>query len=103
VLICGVSVEASRNMTNSLLTCLQQRLFLESKENNGDCYMLTLAQVRSMRDSWHGWTNSYRRYEAEEFERQQYQPSITQVPEPVDLVAGPSTSASAATSSPDAT
>ncbi|KAH9930150.1 uncharacterized protein B0H18DRAFT_1209636 [Fomitopsis serialis] len=103
MLICGVSMDASRNMTNSLLTCLQQRSFLESKENNGDCYMLTLAHVRSMRESWHGWTNSYRRYEAMEVQRQQqHQMSISQVHEPVDLDAGPFTPASPATS-PNAT
>ncbi|KAH9930149.1 uncharacterized protein B0H18DRAFT_1117199 [Fomitopsis serialis] len=111
VLICGISLQAAQNMANALWTCLQQRVFLESRANNGDCYMLKLAHVRAIREAWRGWTNSYRRYEALELQRQQHQMSISQAPQPADLVAngaqspvaGPSTSASAAATPLDAT
>lgn len=62
-----------------MLTCFQQRGFLESnKPDLQEKYILTLAQVRQLRDNWRNYTLAYDKYAAEHQQRQAHAQNASQ-------------------------
>ncbi|EPS97248.1 hypothetical protein FOMPIDRAFT_1025072, partial [Fomitopsis schrenkii] len=73
ILTISIPEDSARNMTQAILTCFQQRSFLDGgRPDTRDSrkYMLSLAQVRQLRDNWRMWTATYNKYASDHQQRQ---------------------------------